>query len=318
MLTGFFKSNKPIAGLSLVILPAMALPLWGWPSKINLWEGVLLSLCTGLLAGLVNLFLIYRSGYLKTTFLLGWSWWVVLLGLSTSGIGLNWPDLLASLLTALSVGFLFTLHQPVGQKDSVALHIGLLGAFASWFRPDAAVVLPLAWLGLGVYGHLNFRRVLLTLLPALGTWLLLFPLASFLPVVLRPQPFPELFGTLEQFQLIPWGWAWAGITLLPLLVQTIAALNKAKLVKRHALQLTLGAVLMLLIWSLLVPTVWVWLPGAIAVPFAVLTANALDYTQKGWIRSIWIWGYLFAALWSSWGSPEVLSELSGLRGEIAF
>lgn len=315
MLTGFFKSNKPIAGLMLVILPIVLLPGLAVTQPRPVWEVVLLAVGAGLLAGLVNLFLIYRSGYLKTTFLLGWAWWVVAVGLSRSGSGLSWVDLLAAILVVLSTGFVFTLHQPVGQKDSVALNVGLLGALSSWIHPDASVVLPLAWLGMGIYGHLNLRRVFLTLLPALGTWALLYPLASHFPEFLQPNRMPSFFDGSAYPQELPVGWIWAGVTFLPILGQSIAALSKAKLVKRHAIQFSLGSVFLLLAWSAVLPSAWVWLPGALSVPLALLTSNALDYTQRGWIRSLWILGYLLAAGWAAWGASV---DLSFLPEEIAF
>ncbi len=315
MLTGFFKSNKPIAGLLLVILPGALLPALAVAQPRPSWETVLLAVSTGLLAGLVNLFLIYRSGYLKTTFLLGWSWWVVAIGLSSSGTGLSWVDLLASSLVMVSTGFVFTLHQPVGHKDTVALNVGLLGALSSWVHPDATVVLPLAWLGMGIYGHLNLRRVFLTLLPALGTWALLYPLAAHFPEILQPQTVPSFFDANAYPEKLPVGWIWAGISFLPILGQSIAALSKAKLVKRHAIQFSLASVFLLLVWAIVLPSAWVWLPGALSVPVALLTSNALDYTQRGWIRSLWIWGYLLAALWAAWGAQV---DLSFLPAEIAF
>lgn len=315
MLTGFFKSNKPIASLLLVILPGALLPALAMAQPRPHWETILLAVCTGLLAGLVNLFLIYRSGFIKTTFLLGWSWWIVAIGISTSGSGLNWVDLLATFLVMLSTGFIFTLHQPVGNKDTVALNVGLLGALSSWIQPDATVVIPLAWLGMGIYGHLNLRRVLLTLLPALGTWAILYPLTAYFPEFLQPETVPSFFDVKAYPEKLPIGWVWAGISFLPILGQSIAALSKAKLVKRHAIQFSLASVLLLLVWANILPSAWVWLPGALSVPLALLTANALDYTQRGWVRSIWILGYLLAALWAAWGAKV---NLSFLPAEIAF
>jgi hypothetical protein len=309
MLTGFFKSNKPIAGPMMVLLPIVLLPALVVSQPHPAWEIVLLALCTGLLTGLVNLFLIYRSGYLKATYLLGWTWWVVAVGLSRSGSGLSWVDLLAAILVVLSTGFVFTLHQPVGQKDSVALNVGLLGALSSWVHPDATVVLPLAWLGMGLYGHLSLRRVFLTLLPALGTWTLLYPLASHFPESLQPNRLPSFFDWSAYPRELPVGWIWAGVSFLPILGQSIAAMSKAKLVKRHAIQFSLGSVVLMLVWAALLPSAWVWLPGALSVPVALLTANALDYTQRGWIRSIWIFGYLLAAVWSAWGAATGFSFL---------
>jgi hypothetical protein len=309
MLTAFFKSNKPIAGPMMVLLPMVVLPALVVSQPHPAWEVVLLALCAGLMAGLVNLFLIYRSGYLKATYLLGWTWWVVAVGLSRSGSGLSWVDLLAAILVVLSTGFVFTLHQPVGQKDSVALNVGLLGALSSWVHPDATVVLPLAWLGMGLYGHLSLRRVFLTLLPALGTWTLLYPLASYFPESLQPNRLPSFFDWSAYPRELPVGWIWAGVSFLPILGQSIAAMSKAKLVKRHAIQFSLGSVVLMLVWAALLPSAWVWLPGALSVPVALLTANALDYTQRGWIRSIWIMGYLLAAVWSAWGAAPGFSFL---------
>jgi hypothetical protein len=314
MLTGYFKSNKPIAGLSVVLLPAALMPLWTLSQPLG-WAGHLgLALSSGLLAGLVNLFLIYRSGYMKTTFLLGWTWWVVLLGLSQSGHGLSWADLLGALLTMLSVGFVLTLHQPVGNKDLVALNIGLLGALASWIRPDALVVMPLAWLGLGIYGHLNLRRVLVSLLPLAGTWALLYPMSLWQGSFIHP-PTPVLLFSGELWPSnIPAGWYWGALSLVPILLQSIAALTKAKRMKRHAIQFCLGALLLLLIWAIALPMARAWIPGALSIPLAMLTANALDYTQKGWARGLWILGYLAAALHAAWTPDLGLNAL--LEGTI--
>jgi hypothetical protein len=77
----------------------------------------------------------------------------------------------------------------------------------------------------------------------------------------------------------------------------------------------LGSVFLLLAWAAVLPSAWVWLPGALSVPVALLTANALDYTQRGWIRSLWILGYLLAAVWAAWGASV---DLSFLSEEIAF
>ena len=309
MLTGLFKSNKTIASLMLVFLPMVLLPGLAVAQPHPVWEIILLAVSAGLLAALVNLFLIYRSGYLKATFLLGWTWWVVAVGLSRSGAGLSWVDVLAAILVVLSTGFVFTLHQPVGQKDGVALNVGLLGALSSWIHPDATVVLPLAWLGMGFYGHLTLRRVFLTLLPALGTWALLYPMASHFPEFLQPKRMPSFFDWSAYPRTLPVGWIWAGLSFLPILGQSIAAMSKAKLVKRHAIQFSLGSVFLMLVWAALLPSAWVWLPGALSVPVALLTANALDYTQRGWIRSIWILGYLLAAVWSAWGASVGFSFL---------
>ena len=47
MLTGFFKSNKPIAGLMLVILPMVLLPGLAVAQPHPVWEMVLLLLVQG-------------------------------------------------------------------------------------------------------------------------------------------------------------------------------------------------------------------------------------------------------------------------------
>lgn len=314
MLTGYFKSNKPIVGLSVVLLTAVLTPLWTMSQPLGWGTHLALALASGVLAGLVNLFLVHRSGYLKTTFLLGWTWWVIALGLSTSGHGINGSDLLGAVLAMLSVGFVFTLHRPVGNKDAVALNIGLLAALASWIRPDALVVLPFAWLGMGIYGHLNFRRVLVSLLPLAGTWALIYPLTQQFGGPLQPPAPVALFSGELWPSTLPYGWAWAALCLIPLLLQSAAALTKAKRIKRNVVQLCLGTLLLLLVWSLAFPMAWVWIPGALSIPLAILTTNALDYTQKAWIRGIWVLGYLAAALYAAWTPPLDLSFL--LEGTI--
>jgi hypothetical protein len=309
MFTGYFKSNKPIVGLSVVLLPAVMSPLWTMAQPLGWGKQLALALASGTLAGLVNLFLIHRSGYLKTTFLLGWTWWAVALGLSTSGHGLNGSDLLGAVLAMLSVGFVLTLHRPVGNKDAVALNIGLLAALASWIRPDALVVLPFAWLGMGIYGHLNFRRVLVSLLPLVGTWALIYPLTQRFDSPLQPPAPVALFSGQLWPSSLPLGWAWASLCMIPLLLQSVAALTQAKRIKRNVIQLCLGTLLVLLMWSVAFPMAWEWLPGALSIPLAILTANALDYTQKAWIRGIWILGYLGAALYQAWSPVLDLSFL---------
>jgi hypothetical protein len=126
---------------------------------------------------------------------------------------------------------------------------------------------------------------------------------------LQPNRLPSFFDWSAYPRELPVGWIWAGVSFLPILGQSIAAMSKAKLVKRHAVQFSLGSVVLMLVWAALLPSAWVWLPGALSVPVALLTANALDYTQRGWIRSIWIFGYLLAAVWSAWGAATGFSFL---------
>lgn len=312
MLTGYFKSNKPLVGLSLLILPMVFMPLWTMAQPLGWDTHMGLALCSGVMAQLVNLFLIHRSGYIKTSFLLGWIWWIVLLGLSRSGHGIDWMDLFGSLMSTISIGFVFTLHRPIGNKDLVALNIGLLGAFASWIRPDALIVLPFAWLGLGIYGHLNLRRVLVSLLPLAGTWAIVYPVIKYLGGPFQaPEPV-ALFADKLLPTTLPYGWGWSALCLAPLLLQSVAALSKAKRIKRSAIQLSLGTIILLLIWSLAFPMAWIWIPGGLSVPLALLTANAIDYTQKGWLRAIWIFGYVCASLYMAWGTVLDINPLAGI------
>ncbi len=61
MLTGLFKSNKTIASLLLVFLPMVLLPGLAVAQPRPVWEIILLAVSAGLLAAMVNLFLIYRE-----------------------------------------------------------------------------------------------------------------------------------------------------------------------------------------------------------------------------------------------------------------
>jgi hypothetical protein len=155
-----------------------------------------------------------------------------------------------------------------------------------------------------MYGHLNFRRVLVSLLPLAGTWALIYPITQRFGGPLQPPAPVALFSGELWPSTLPYGWAWAALCLIPLLLQSTAALTKAKRIKRHVIQLCLGTLFLLLMWSAVFPMAWIWIPGALSVPLALLTANALDYTQKAWIRGIWLMGYLGAALYAAW-SPEL-------------
>ncbi len=301
MLTVFFKSSRPIAGMALLVLPFIGTLALGFGSEFDWWKTLLLAVISGGLAWLVNLFLMYRSGYIKQFFLLGWTWWFVAIGLSNSHTGIGFQDCIATLFAMVWLGFALSLHQPKMNQDIAILNLGLAAGISTFWRSDALILYPLAIWAMINYRVFNFRRLLLLVLPLAGIWALCAPLWKLLGIGALPTPWGHLeFALPTDVSGFSIGWVWALISLIPLLFQTLAAFSRAKIIKRQGLSVALVGFLLLSLWGLFVPTSTVWIPGAAAVPLALLTVNALDYIRSWWVRGIWLLGYLVSAVVSSY------------------
>ncbi|MGB4561006.1 MAG: hypothetical protein WBI11_04315, partial [Schleiferiaceae bacterium] len=115
------------AMFNFLVLDAVAASSWGFWITPGL---------VGLAAWFINVVLVYRSRYLKTNYVLGWYWFVILLATHPRGIRLEhaWVSMLWAVWLAMAYELGDERKNGLVSRSNLGLYSALLGVFsAAWW-----------------------------------------------------------------------------------------------------------------------------------------------------------------------------------------
>ncbi len=236
--------------------------------------------CAGLAAWFINVVLVYRSRYLKTNYVLGWYWFVLLL--VTHPQGVNLVQIGASMGFAVWLAMAYELGDErkngLFARSNLGLYSAFLGIFSlAWWSS----VLPAMW----ALRSGNPRQSTKYYGQIIAAWIIGLTLVA-LVWVLRDQsiaqalaPWAEVKGELAW---PPLGWWILGLWLLIALGETLRAMTSAKKAKRRGLIVSWIGIL----WAM---GLYAWQgqeshAAAILVVFAAPhMVNLQSYMKKQWM-----------------------------------
>jgi hypothetical protein len=191
-------------------------------------------LSIGIASWLINVILVYRSRYLSSNYLLGWSWWCLLIALTNSPI--TWREALLSLGASIWLAIAFELFDERKIGLRTRSNLGFFAAFLGILNPNLfSFVIPSL-----LAPSIEFKFSLRPILQIFIAWAL--PVSLFFVFGLSSLDF--LYSSMVKFfqniffdlpsigEFIIFFWA------IFAFFQTIRALMSAKKAKRRGLMLS--------------------------------------------------------------------------------
>lgn len=254
----------------------------------------------GLAAWFINVVLVYRSRYLKTNYVLGWYWFVILLATHPRGIRLDhaWVSMLWAVWLAMAYELGDERKNGLVSRSNLGLYSAFLGLFsAAWWSS----VLPALWtLRAG-----NPRQSTRTYLQIAGAWVIGLALMGVV-WTMQGQTWKTELETLAM-SAVSWHLPGPGSMVLILwlilaLGETLRALTSAKKAKRRGLLLSWIGV----IWAIVL---YVWqgpstqASAILAVFAAPHMVNLQTYMKRTWMIRLLDISLLLAAFSAAWWGP---------------
>ena len=244
--------------------------------SFDFWLG---PICIGLASWLINVILVYRSRYLLSNYLLGWSWWCLLIALTDDP--LTWKQSLLSIGAAIWLAITFELGDerktPLRTRSNLGFVTALLGlSYPSLLSLLAPSVVSLS-VGLKTEVKAVLQVSLAWLLPILlYVFFLIFSFGQF-------QMFNfDFIGTtsfrwpfIGEYIILAWGVFAAA--------QTLKALVNAKKPKRRGLLLSWLGIGYAMVLAVFFPEGDEYIP-MLAVFFGPHLVNLKDYIHPKKLR----------------------------------
>ena len=251
----------------------------------------------GLAAWFINVVLVYRSRYLKTNYVLGWYWFVILLATHPRGIRLEhaWVSMLWAVWLAMAYELGDERKNGLVSRSNLGLYSALLGVFsAGWWSS----ILPALWtLRAG-----NPRQSTRTYLQIAGAWAIGLALMGVFWTMQGQTGKTEL----ETLAISPVSWHLPGpgsmvliLWLILALGETVRALTSAKKAKRRGLLLSwIGVVWAFVLYAWQGPSVHA--SAILAVFAAPHMVNLHTYMKRAWMIRLLDISLLLAAFSAAW------------------
>ena len=248
-------------------------------------------LSIGIASWLINVILVYRSRYLSSNYLLGWSWWCLLVALTNSPI--TWREALLSVGASVWLAIAFELFDERKISLRTRSNLGFFAAFLGILNPYLfSFVIPSV-----LAPSVEFKFSIRSILQIFIAWLL--PVSLFFVFGLSSLDFlfsnlvkssKNIFFDLPSIgELIIFFWA------IFAFVQTIRALMSAKKAKRRGLMLSWLGITYTVLLSIFIHDSSSYV-SLLAVFFGPHLVNLKDYISPKKLRYLLTPSLLLGAL----------------------
>lgn len=244
--------------------------------NFDFWLG---PICIGLSSWLINVILVYRSRYLLSNYLLGWSWWCLLIAITNDP--LTWKESLLSVGSAIWLAITFELGDERKTPLRTRSNLGFVAALLGLIHPSLLSLWAPSVLSLSVGLKTDIKAALQVSL----AWLL--PIALYVFVLIFSSKQLQMFNydftgnisfrwpLIGEYVILVWG--------IFALGQTLKALVNAKKPKRRGLLLSWVGIGYGIILAFLLPASNEYMP-LLAVFFGPHLVNLKDYIHPKKLR----------------------------------
>ncbi len=251
----------------------------------------------GLAAWFVNVILVYRSGYLKTNYVLGWYWLVLLWATHPQGIQLQhvWTSILWAIWLALAYELGDERKNGLISRSNMGLYSAFIGVFslAGW-----SSIFP-AWLALRAGNPRQSTRTYLQIGAAWAIGLTLMALFWAVQGQTLWNAIQPLWSFHNAWHIPGTGFMIVFIWLILAFWETLRAMTSAKKAKRRGLLLSWIGI----IWALCLYT-WQGPETHASAILAVFAAphmvNLQSYMKRVWMIRLLDISLLLAAFSAAW------------------
>ena len=256
--------------------------------NFDFWLG---PICIGLASWLINVILVYRSRYLLSNYLLGWSWWCLLIALTNEP--LTWKQSLLSIGVAIWLAITFELSDERKTSLRTRSNLGFVSALLGFIHPSLFSLLAPSVLSLSIGLKTEIKAVIQVSL----AWLLPIVLYVFF-LIFSSEQLPMLNNNFNidissrmpligEYIILMWGVFAIG--------QTLKALVNAKKPKRRGLLLSWVGIGYAIVLAFLFPGGDEYV-ALLAVFFGPHLVNLKDYIHPKKLRYWLTPSLIFAAI----------------------